>query len=247
VAETRSSAEERERASRSASGQGGSTDTIPPITTTVPAPIPEDEVVVAAAASPAAAPAPSSAPANKAASDSPAPTHKPVSTSPPTTAAPAKATTTVAASAAPSNVDDFLVSALNKERSARGLAPLTVDATLTKKAQDWAAQMGRNGAMSHSGSGAPAGFNAFGENVLRASSGTTAGSMHNLWLGSAGHRKNMLQPGFDRVGIGAVCVNGSVYAAQMFGHASASGDANLSREVPDAAAQAPVSGGPSCG
>jgi uncharacterized protein YkwD len=114
-------------------------------------------------------------------------------------------------------------------------------------ASDWSSHMAAAGAMSHSGSGIPAGFNAYGENVLKASSGTTAGSMHNLWLASSGHRKQMLQPGFDRVGIAAVCVNGSVYATETFGHSDAGGDAQLSGDVPDATPRAPVSGGPACG
>jgi uncharacterized protein YkwD len=169
---------------------------------------------------------------------------RPTAETPATTAAPT--TQPRAASVPASNVDEFLLKAINGERSARGLAPLRIDPTLSKLAQNWSAKMAANGSMSHSGTGIPAGFNAFGENVLRASSGTTAGSMHNLWLASAGHRKQILQPGFDRVGIAAVCVNGSVYATEMFGHSESAGEANLSNEIPDATPKAPVSGGPTC-
>jgi uncharacterized protein YkwD len=242
--------DEASRASRSRSEHSVTTfDT----TTTIAVPVTEAPVTTtpdtSAPSAPAAAPpAPRKLPvattAAPAAKEAAAPARQ-TSNAPATTAAPT--TQPRAASVPANNVDEFLLKAINGERSARGLAPLRLDPTLSKLAQNWSAKMGANGAMSHSGTGIPSGFNAFGENVLKASSGTTAGAMHNMWLASAGHRKQILQPGFDRVGIAAVCVNGSVYATEMFGHSEAAGEANLSNEVPDAAPQAPVSGGPTCG
>lgn len=222
-------------------------ETVPPTTSTlVPpattAPFASDASGHQSAATAASAKQNSASPTSSAPTTAKRTTNAPT----PTTAAPTTQSN-VAASASNSNVNDFLLKALNNERGARGLAPLKLDPTLSKMAQDWSAKMASKKAISHSGSGAPAGFNAFGENVLKASAGTSAASMHNLWLSSPGHRKQMLQPGFDRVGIAAVCVNGSVYATQTFGHTAADGEANLSSEAPSAAAQAPVSGGPSCG
>lgn len=203
------------------------TTTVLPATTVAPAP-----PATQAPAPPASTPATTKAPVAKR-SATPAP--------PVASVAPQK----VNASSSTS-VNTFLLNAVNNERQARGLAPLALDSTLSKIAQNWSSKMAASGAMSHSGTGIPNGFNAYGENVLKATSGTSAGAMHNLWMNSSGHRQQMLQPGYDRIGIAAVCVDGSVYATEAFGQSSSASETELSDEVPSAGAKAPASGGPTC-
>jgi hypothetical protein len=48
---------------------------------------------------------------------------------------------------------------------------------------------------------------------------------------SDGHRHNLLQPGFDSIGIGVVCSNGKAWATQNFGRMSSSAPA-LSNAIP---------------
>ena len=98
-----------------------------------------------------------------------------------------------------------LFSRLNAERSARGLAPLTWDATLANYATNWSANMAAHG-FRHSAIGDLLGpYNFVGENIAAGSAGTLEGSLHDAWMHSDGHRANILAPGFTRVGVGAYC------------------------------------------
>lgn len=149
------------------------------------------------------------------------------------------------------DIESYLLQSLNNERAARGLAPLQIDGTLTQLAETWSGNMAKSGKLRHSGTGPPgrgvlSGFDAFAENVLQASGGTTAGGMHQMWMSSSTHRLNMLQPGFDVVGIGAVCEGGSVYVTETFGRRSGTAG-RLSKTIPDPTPLAPAAGGPSCG
>lgn len=118
---------------------------------------------------------------------------------------------------------DLLVR-LNQERAARGVGPLAWDGSLAGYASMWSADMSVHG-FRHSNIGSLLGpYNFVGENIAMGSRGVTAGSLHNAWMHSDGHRANMLNPGFTRVGIGAYCApNGSLWLTQEFGRDVAAG------------------------
>ena len=126
-----------------------------------------------------------------------------------------------------------LVARLNAERAARNLAPLSWDPTLANYASAWSANMATQG-FRHSAIGDLLGpYNYVGENIAAGSGGTLVGALHNAWMQSAGHRANILSPGFSRVGVGVVCsANGSIWLTEDFGHASGEGPAHPSSGTP---------------
>lgn len=106
---------------------------------------------------------------------------------------------------------------VNDERGARGLAPLTWDEGLAELARRWSETMIAD-TYEHS----PADFRAHpsyagtGENIAMGYLG--ASDLHVGWMTSAGHRDNILYPGYTAVGVGIVCRNdGHAWATQIFG------------------------------
>jgi uncharacterized protein YkwD len=118
---------------------------------------------------------------------------------------------------------------LNAERRARGLAGLDWDDDLARMAAEWSSRMARTGDFSHRDLGAAGGlpgigrFSALGENIAWVEGYPSMGyQLHFGWMRSAGHRANLLQPGFDAVGIAVVCDGGRAWATQNFGRLDAS-------------------------
>ena len=129
-------------------------------------------------------------------------------TSAPTTAAPA---TTVPTTAVPSGWRSQLLSAINAQRAAAGVAPLTLCDSLTRAAQDYSGVLAGWGRLSHVGPDgstlysrvAAAGYGGYlmvGENL--ASGQLDVSSVVSSWMGSSGHRANLLHQGFTQLGAG---------------------------------------------
>ncbi|MEW2619279.1 CAP domain-containing protein [Streptomyces sp. NPDC048106] len=166
------------------------------------------------AAQPAATGAPAPAPTT-----SSTPTTAPAATTTPTTP------TAPAATTAASGVTAQIVQLVNAERAKAGCQPLTLNAKLTKAAQDHSADMAAHQNMSHTGSdGSDPGtritaagytWSAYGENVAYGYS--TAGEVMAGWMASPGHRANILDCGFQEIGVG-LAQPGS-YWTQDFGTA----------------------------
>ncbi len=130
--------------------------------------------------------------------------------------------------------EQYLLAAANQDRAAKGLAPLRVDTHLSVAARVHAVEMARHGGISHQFSGEPdvagragaagAKFSLVTENVAEASN---APLIHDLWMHSAGHRRNLLDPQVDSVGISVVQQKGQLYAVEDFArtvvHVSLSG------------------------
>jgi uncharacterized protein YkwD len=158
----------------------------------------------------------------------------PRTTAPPTTvAAPAGGGSTA------QTLTNDLFARLNAERRARGLAALKWDATLARVAGDWSAQMARTGNFAHRDLGAAGGlpgmakFSALGENIAWVEGYASMGNqLHVGWMKSEGHRANMLQRGFDSVGIGVVCSGGRAWATQNFGRLDNSSAPSMSSSTP---------------
>jgi uncharacterized protein YkwD len=109
----------------------------------------------------------------------------------------------------PSGADEVLA-LVNRERQKGGLPPLAGDPALSAIAQNHAEDMARRGYFEHE---SPEGMDPFdrlraagisyrraGENIACRTEG--ARSVVRLWMGSPGHRKNILGD-FTRAGIGA--------------------------------------------
>ncbi|SFN19079.1 MULTISPECIES: CAP domain-containing protein [Streptomyces] len=99
---------------------------------------------------------------------------------------------------------------VNAERAKAGCSPVTVDAKLTKAAQDHSQDMADHQNMSHTGSDGSDmserlsrvgyAFRSAGENV--AAGYGTAESVMDGWMNSPGHKANILNCGFKEIGIG---------------------------------------------
>lgn len=112
---------------------------------------------------------------------------------------------------------------VNRERVQRGLKPLQMDASLTKLARLKARDLVDNNYFGHNSPtyGSPfemmrnAGIRYVyaGENLAMAPSVSRA---HSALMNSSGHRANILNANFNRVGIGVVAGSNGKYFVQMF-------------------------------
>ena len=113
-----------------------------------------------------------------------------------------------------------LVARANDERAARGLGPLTYSLELSGEAGLLADRMADNNTLTHyvDFNSLFVKFNATagGENIAYTGYPDVSSSAHNMWMNSSGHRTNLLNPGFDRVGIGVVCRGGVAWISQVF-------------------------------
>ena len=120
--------------------------------------------------------------------------------------------------------EQYLLSAANMDRAAHGVGPIHLDAHLQLAARQHAYEMVRHGEISHQFPGeqdlaarageAGAHFSLITENVAEA---PDASEIHDLWMHSAGHRANLLDPSVDAVGIAVVRDRGQFYAVEDFG------------------------------
>ena len=119
--------------------------------------------------------------------------------------------------------EQYLLSAANQERAARGLQQLHRDPELARAAAAHARQMAAHGAISHQfpgepeltdrGASAGVSFSAISENVAEAPS---AVQIHDMWMQSEHHRENLLDPSIDSAGISVIARNGELYAVEDF-------------------------------
>ncbi|MCX4960572.1 CAP domain-containing protein [Streptomyces virginiae] len=125
-----------------------------------------------------------------------------------------------------SSGDESAVLALvNKERSAAGCGPLTVNGKLAAAARAYSDTMARSGVMSHTGpdgstmtsrvEAAGYGWSRLGENIARGQS--DADSVMKAWMNSSGHRANILNCSFREIGIGVHKGDGGPWWTQDFG------------------------------
>ncbi len=144
---------------------------------------------------------------------------------------------------------------VNDERAERGLEPLAWNDELATVARDWSAEMARTGRFQHQDLGQLlrqeelSGFQGLGENIFQATGPVPAGTVHAGWMRSDDHRVNVLNPGWDRIGIGVHCAeNGSVWATQEFGRTVGSDRPAVATETPplEPIVQ-PENDGPRCG
>lgn len=118
-----------------------------------------------------------------------------------------------------------VVELVNSERSKAGCSPVTLNAKLSKAAQDHSEDMAAHRNMSHTGSDGSgagdritrAGYNwsTYGENV--AYGYETPESVMAGWMSSPGHKKNILNCAFKEIGVGLAQPNH--YWTQDFGTA----------------------------
>lgn len=92
---------------------------------------------------------------------------------------------------------------VNETRAAHGLRPVAADTTLNGKADAWAEHLRDRCHLEHSrlADGAPPEWRKLGENV---GYGGTIEAIHDAYVASTPHRRNILDPSFTSMGAGAV-------------------------------------------
>ena len=120
------------------------------------------------------------------------------------------------------SVRNRILELVNEQRTQNGLSPVTLDNTVCQ-----AAQIRVNEILSVFDHKRPDGTSCFtvyedvqvepesaGENI--ASGYDSPDAVVNAWMNSEGHRENILTPGFTKLGIGYMQVNGRNYWTQLF-------------------------------
>ena len=118
-----------------------------------------------------------------------------------------------------------VVRLVNQERAAAGLGSLASDSQLAAVAQKKAEDMAKNGYFSHTSptygsafdmlKAAGISYRTAGENIAKGQK--TAETVMNGWMNSSGHRSNILNSGYTRIGVGyAVDGSGTPYWVQIF-------------------------------
>jgi len=150
------------------------------------------------------------------------------------------------------SISDVLMARLNQERGARGLAPLSYDASLAARSGDWSHAMpglAAPGARLHHSDLNPllARFGAAAENIAWTAGGS-AGLIHTSWMRSDGHRHNMLAPNVDVVGIAVYCTpDRQMWVTETFGRLPTSApDPGFGGVPPLAPIASPGTDGPTC-
>lgn len=140
----------------------------------------------------------------------------PVLTAPPLAEPPAEPAAEPAAPAAPAQavpaIEDRVFALANEARAAAGLAPLERMGELDAVARGWSTTLATQGRdLAHNPdytAQIPGGWSAAGENVawmgeLRVvPADDVAVTIHQGWMDSPGHRENLLNPGYTRIGVG---------------------------------------------
>jgi uncharacterized protein YkwD len=119
--------------------------------------------------------------------------------------------------------EQYLLAAANEARANQGLSPLRFDPVLAEASAVHAREMANHDAISHQFDGEPelatraanAGvhFSEIAENVGEA---PTSPIIHDLWMHSAGHRANLLDPNVDSIGIAVISHDNQLYAVEDF-------------------------------
>lgn len=117
-----------------------------------------------------------------------------------------------------------VVDLVNAQRAAQGLSALTMDAKLTEVAQAKAQDMHDNGYFSHTSPtyGSPfdmmrafgVSYRTAGENIAMGYS--SAQAVMNGWMNSSGHRANILNSAYTRIGVGYVA-DGNYWVQEFTG------------------------------
>ena len=119
--------------------------------------------------------------------------------------------------------EQTLFQSANRERTAQGLSPLKWNYALAAAARQHALLLEQQNTLSHQFPGEPdlagrtaqagARFSTIAENIAE---GRDAESIHEQWMKSPPHRRNLLDPQLDSIGISVAERNGTLFAVEDF-------------------------------
>jgi hypothetical protein len=153
-----------------------------------------------------------------------------------------------------------LVARMNAERAVRNspgqpVPPLVMDAGLNAAAEAWSNYIASTGVVQDaplSGCGpspSPSQLCMLASNAGSSGNGFWPGDgsdgMESAYMASAGHRQNMLNAGYDTVGIGVTCSGGQAWTVELFGFVYGTLGSALGRQAAQNSVEGnPVSAGP---
>ncbi|WP_223589195.1 CAP domain-containing protein [Neobacillus bataviensis] len=133
-------------------------------------------------------------------------------------------TTTTQTTSTLSAYEQKVVDLTNQERAKNGLPALKVDLTLSKMAHEKSRDMSANGYFSHTSPTYGSPFDMMkkygityryaGENIAMGQ--RTPEEVVNAWMNSEGHRKNILSPNYNYIGVGYVS-QGNYWTQEFIG------------------------------
>lgn len=122
--------------------------------------------------------------------------------------------------------ESCFTSKLNAARAANGRSPLSTRSDLVTIARRHSARMASSGTIFHNSrlqSEAPSDWQSIGENV---GMGPSCDEIHQAFMNSASHRRNILDPDYNFVGVGVVVAEDTtIYVTQVFMQAAGGGSA----------------------
>ena len=105
-------------------------------------------------------------------------------------------------------IEARIIERTNGQRVRHGLRPLAVDPILLRSARKHTAWMTHNRSMVHTSQ-------AVGENIAMGQHSSS--EVLNAWMNSSGHRANILNPGYRRIGVAAYTTpEGTIFWCQQF-------------------------------
>ena len=121
-----------------------------------------------------------------------------------------------------SSFESAVLSMVNYQRAQAGASPLSASSALTSAARNHSQDMATNNFFSHTGSNGSSPFNRMSaagfsyssaaENIYAGNGGNNSASAAvSAWMGSEGHRINMLNPTYTHAGVGYWCNANSSY------------------------------------
>jgi uncharacterized protein YkwD len=130
---------------------------------------------------------------------------------------PVAAATTASASPSTTEAEDLFVAKINELRLRAGLQPLRIHPELVALARRWAAKMAKDDRISHNpnlSTAVAADWQKLGENV---GVGGTVNKLHDAFVASPGHFRNLVDEKFTYIGVGVVIGrDGSLFTAHEF-------------------------------
>ncbi|HVF74115.1 MAG TPA: CAP domain-containing protein [Acidimicrobiales bacterium] len=112
--------------------------------------------------------------------------------------------------------ESAFVSRINSLRASKGLPALVVDVRLTDVARAWSASMAKRNVLEHNpnlSSQAPSTWQKLGENVGYGGSVT---QVHDAFVNSPSHYRNLVDGAFNAVGIGVVWAGSRMWVTEVF-------------------------------
>ena len=121
----------------------------------------------------------------------------------------------VAIAPAASATEGSFAAAIASERASRGLSGLATKGDLTTVARRHSTIMADANHLHHNPTlgSSVTGWQKVGENVGR---GPSVGALHDAFMASPGHRRNILDPDWTEVGVGVVVRDGTIWVTVVF-------------------------------